>query len=142
LTGSSIRRELAAEATERFRQAKPVGICGGRNTTSTDPRSQRIREGREGRPWNELGALSPFYRRPARTFVVKAPRVPDGLTVMPSIDPAPASRGRLRTCAWHDPALLTDGAAAVPKRYAVCVGGLEREKTRGRSVVSQFDCGN
>ncbi len=60
LTGSSIRRELAAEATERFRQAKPGGICGGRNTTSTDPRSQRIREGREGRPWNELGALSPF----------------------------------------------------------------------------------
>jgi hypothetical protein len=37
LTGSSIKRELAG------------------NTTSTDPRSRRIRESRKGRPCNELG---------------------------------------------------------------------------------------
>jgi hypothetical protein len=37
LTGGSIKRELAG------------------NTTSTDPRSQRIRESRKGRPCNELG---------------------------------------------------------------------------------------
>ncbi len=63
LTGSSIRRELAG------------------NTTSTDPRSQRIRESRKGRPCNELGLSAPVYRRPARTFVLPARRVPDGLTI-------------------------------------------------------------
>jgi len=42
LIGSSIKRELAG------------------NTTSTDPRSQRIRESRKGRPCNELG-LSALY---------------------------------------------------------------------------------
>src|SRR5208282_4685859 len=54
------------------------------DTTSTDPRSRRIRESRKGRPCNELGLSATVYRRPARTFVLPAPRVPDGLTITPS----------------------------------------------------------
>jgi hypothetical protein len=53
------------------------------DTTSTDPRSRRIRESRKGRPCNELGSRPTVYRRPARTFVLPAPRVPDGLTILP-----------------------------------------------------------
>src|ERR1700722_17693023 len=52
------------------------------DTTSTDPRSRRIRESRKGRPCT--GSQPTVYRRPARTFVLPAPRVPDGLTISPS----------------------------------------------------------
>jgi hypothetical protein len=51
------------------------------DTTSTDPRSRRIRESRKGRPCNELGLSAhclsaACYRRPARTFVLPAPPCP------------------------------------------------------------------
>ena len=49
-----------------------------------NPRSRRIRESRKGRPCNELGSQPTVYRRPARTFVLPAPRVQDGLTISPS----------------------------------------------------------
>ena len=65
-----------------------VSVRSGRelagNTTSTDPRSRRIRESRKGRPCNELGSQPTVYRRPARTFVLPEPRVQDGLTISPS----------------------------------------------------------
>src|SRR6516164_3203101 len=53
------------------------------DTTSTDPRSQRIRESRKGGHVTSSGSRPTVYRRPARTFVLPTPRVPDGLTILP-----------------------------------------------------------
>ena len=54
------------------------------DTTSTDPRSRRIRESRKGGHVTSSGSRPTVYRRPARTFVLPAPRVPDGLTISPA----------------------------------------------------------
>ena len=55
------------------------------DTTSTDPRSRRIRESRKGRPCNELG-LSAFRLPTACPHLScsRRPRVPDGLTRSPA----------------------------------------------------------
>jgi hypothetical protein len=53
------------------------------NTAITDPRSQRIRASRRGDQITAR-ALSPCSNeRPARTCVLPAPHVPDGLTITP-----------------------------------------------------------
>ena len=54
------------------------------NTATTDPRSQRIRASRRGGQITAR-ALSPWFKgRPARTHVLPAPHVPDGLTIAPT----------------------------------------------------------
>src|SRR5919206_1459119 len=51
------------------------------NTATTDPRSQRIRASRRGGQIMAR-ARSPWFKgRPARTHVLPAPHVPDGLTI-------------------------------------------------------------
>ena len=56
------------------------------NTATTDPRSQRIRASRRGGQITDR-ALSPWSKgRPARTHVLPAPHVPDGLTIAPIKD--------------------------------------------------------
>src|SRR3954447_1747317 len=53
------------------------------NTATTDQRSQRIRASRRGGQITAR-ALSPWFKgRPARTHVLPAPHVPDGLTIRP-----------------------------------------------------------
>jgi hypothetical protein len=53
------------------------------NTATTDPRSQRIRASRRGGQIMAR-ARSPWSKgRPARTHVLPAPHVPDGLTIAP-----------------------------------------------------------
>ena len=59
------------------------GLAG--NTTPTDPRSQRIRASRKGRPCNELG-LCPGV-------CAHGPRVPDGLTITRFPEEAADTRG-------------------------------------------------
>jgi transposase InsO family protein len=56
-----------------------MGACGQHDTYGS--RSQRIRASRKGRPCNELGLSARRLQRPARTFVLPAPPVPDGLTI-------------------------------------------------------------
>ena len=48
------------------------------DTTSTDPRSRKVARGGHV---TSSGSRPTVYGRPARTFVLPAPRVPDGLTI-------------------------------------------------------------
>src|ERR1700719_3138761 len=64
------------------------------DTTSTDPRSRRIRESRKGRPCNELGLSAHCLSAACPHFVLPAPRVPGGLTISPvSLSETAGQRG-------------------------------------------------
>src|ERR671916_989121 len=51
------------------------------NTTTTDPRSRRIRAGRRGGQITSSSSRPMSIGRPARTCVLPVPRVPDGRTI-------------------------------------------------------------
>ena len=82
----SRRRPMSAPSVIERVKTPPVALKMPRALEILDvnPRSRRIRESRKGRPCNELGSQPTVYRRPARTFVLPAPRVQDGLTISPS----------------------------------------------------------
>ena len=68
------------------------------NTTPTDPRSQRIRASRKGRHVTSSGSQPNVCGRPARTFVLPAPHVPDGLTITRFLNEAADTRAPKSSC--------------------------------------------